>query len=641
MLSVTLIALTLAAQPGPTPSPPPPSARAEAYQAFLEGRRLGSAGDATAAIAALERAATLDGSPVILSELAQLYARQDRPADARRAAERALAIDGSQADAHWILGMLSLPTSAMQGGDAAPSRDMAAIEQAIGHLEKARAGRTFDLSIPVMLGRLYMQTNRAAQAVAVLSPVVERDQGAVDAGVLLAQALDRTGEHARALAVISQVLAGEPRFFRARLVQAELLEKARRWVEAAEAYALAARENPTAPELRVRQAAALLSAERPEDARAVLTDVITQHPGDLQAKYLLAQAQRELGDQAGAEQTARTLMTLAPGDVRGPVVLSQVFADRREHAKVVDVLTPLVAGKELASSPSALGLTLRLVNAHLALGQSAAAVAVLEQARATRPDPMLDAYLLQTLVLARRFEQAVTLGEQVRAARPDDPQPARLLAQALTGAGRGAEAVSLLEAERGKRPDDPAVVLALATTLADLDRQAQALQVLHESEAAFGGQVVYWFQRGTLLERMRRRTDAEAAFRKALALDPRHAPTLNYLGYMYAEDGTRLDEAVQLIQQALAQDPDNGSYLDSLGWAYFKQGKLTEAREHLQKAADQLRTNSVIQDHLGDVLDALRESDAAVAAWERALAGDGDAIDRSSIQGKIQRARRR
>src|SRR5829696_3932599 len=103
MLSLALLAVTLAAQPAPSPAPATrPAARAEAYQAFLEARRLESAGDAPGAIAALEKAVALDASPGILTELAQLYARQDRSEDAQKAAGRALAIDPDNADAHWM-----------------------------------------------------------------------------------------------------------------------------------------------------------------------------------------------------------------------------------------------------------------------------------------------------------------------------------------------------------------------------------------------------------------------------------------------------------------------------------------------------------------------------------------------------------
>ena len=640
MLSSALLALLLAAQPGTPPAPGAATpSRAEAYQAFLEARRLEAAGKVPEAIAAFERASRLDESPAILTELAQLYARQDRPDDARKAAERALSLDASWADAHWLLGMLSVPASAMQG-DGAQERDRPAIDRAIGHLEKAVAGRAYDLNLPVVLGRLYLQADRPEEAVRVLRSVYDRD-ASIEAGVNLAQALDRTNQRAEALQVLEQVLDSEPRFFRARLLQAELFERSRRWNDAAEAYGLAAQENPKATELRLRQATALLSGDRAEEAKTLLQQIVETSPTDLQARYLLAQTQRELGDAEGAEQTARALLKIAPDDVRGPVLLSQVYADRRDHAKVIELLRPLIEKQAIANSQSALGVTLRLANAYMALDQPDAAIGVLEKARASRPDSPMDAYLLQTLIMARRWDRAVSLGQQAHAARPNDLQVGRLLAQALIGAGRADEAVGILEEERKQRPDDAGTTLALATTLADAKREAQALALLAEAEKTFGGQVMYWFQRGAILERMQRRDEAITAFRKALDVDPAHAPTLNYLGYMLVEDGRQLDEAVRLIRQAVEAEPDNGSYLDSLGWAFYKQGRLGEAREQLERAAGLAKSNSVIQDHLGDVLLALKDHSGAIAAWERALAGDGESIDPSSIKSKIERARQR
>jgi predicted Zn-dependent protease len=71
---------------------------------------------------------------------------------------------------------------------------------------------------------------------------------------------------------------------------------------------------------------------------------------------------------------------------------------------------------------------------------------------------------------------------------------------------------------------------------------------------------------------------------------------------MLAERGERLDESVNFVKKALQLEPENGSFLDSLGWAYFKADKLDLAETSLRRAAEQLQTNSVIQDHYGDVL---------------------------------------
>ena len=77
------------------------------------------------------------------------------------------------------------------------------------------------------------------------------------------------------------------------------------------------------------------------------------------------------------------------------------------------------------------------------------------------------------------------------------------------------------------------------------------------------------------------------------------------------------------------------------GWGHLKMGKLDLADAPLSTAADKLPRNSVIQDHLGDLrLKQNRPADA-VAAWQRALDGDGESVDRGKIQKKIDAARRR
>jgi len=129
-------------------------------------------------------------------------------------------------------------------------------------------------------------------------------------------------------------------------------------------------------------------------------------------------------------------------------------------------------------------------------------------------------------------------------------------------------------------------------------------------------------------------------FRDLIARDPLDAGALNYLGYMLAERGTSLDDAVAFIQRALEIDPDNPSFLDSLGWAYMQQGKLDLADAPLTTAAAKLPKNSVIQDHLGDLRQKQNRQAEAVAAWQKALAGDGDALDRARVQKKIDAAKK-
>ena len=117
------------------------------------------------------------------------------------------------------------------------------------------------------------------------------------------------------------------------------------------------------------------------------------------------------------------------------------------------------------------------------------------------------------------------------------------------------------------------------------------------------------------------------------------ASALNYLGYLLASRGEQLDEAIRLVQKALEAEPDNPAYLDSLGWAYFRKGDLDGAEKNLSAAAQKLPENSEIQDHLGDLHARRQRWSEAIAAWTRALGGDGEGIDKAAVEKKIGNAK--
>jgi tetratricopeptide (TPR) repeat protein len=104
-----------------------------------------------------------------------------------------------------------------------------------------------------------------------------------------------------------------------------------------------------------------------------------------------------------------------------------------------------------------------------------------------------------------------------------------------------------------------------------------------------------------------------------LKLDPDHADTLNFIGYMYADRGIHLDEAERMIKKALALKPGNGYMIDSLGWLYFRKNKLEEAIKYLKEASDILPEDPAILDHLGDVYIHKGQIPEALDAYNRAV----------------------
>ncbi|HUV30505.1 MAG TPA: tetratricopeptide repeat protein [Acidobacteriota bacterium] len=126
------------------------------------------------------------------------------------------------------------------------------------------------------------------------------------------------------------------------------------------------------------------------------------------------------------------------------------------------------------------------------------------------------------------------------------------------------------------------------------------------------------FALGATYERAGRIEEAVATFEQIIAHDSSHSPSLNYLGYMLADKGERLEYARELIARALELSPDNAAYLDSYGWVYYRLGDFKEALKHLEKAVS-LDTDAVIFDHLGDTHQALGDMAKAREWWQKAL----------------------
>ncbi|MDA3849875.1 MAG: tetratricopeptide repeat protein [Spirochaetaceae bacterium] len=91
-------------------------------------------------------------------------------------------------------------------------------------------------------------------------------------------------------------------------------------------------------------------------------------------------------------------------------------------------------------------------------------------------------------------------------------------------------------------------------------------------------------------------------YQRALDLDENNSTTLNSLGYILAEEGYDLKQALLYCQQALDQDPINVNYLDSMGWACFKSGRLTEAIDYLSRACQNEKAQDIIEQHYQEVL---------------------------------------
>jgi len=628
-----------------------PDQVAEAYAQFLLGHRLEDKDDDDGAIAAYKRAKELDpGAAEIPAELASLYLRLNNAQEAMSMAEQALKIAPANREANRVLGMVYAALSeaaqdnAPRGRGASRADDNAA--KAIGHLELAidRAGGEADPNVRATLARLYVRNGAYEKAIPILTDLVNREPNWQDGPTMLAEAYAGAGRVKDAIVWLEQRTTDDPRLLPA---LADFYERERRWSDAASAYSRALQRAPRSTDLKTRYAAALLNAGGRDNlgkAREALTELTSSNSPNARALYLLSQAYRRLGDFKQAEASARRVIAQNNKSPWGYYALAETLEVRHQYQAVVDELAPVVAsfrGKSDASFDVGILLP-HLGFAYQELGQHDKAIAAFEDARKLAPnDPATAGYLIEANIAAKKYGAAVDAAKAALAQNPNDLRLTRLHAQALRHNGKADQGIALLEEAVRRHADEPLAYVSLAQAYSEADRGAQAVKVLQEAQAKFPTDDTIAFELGTVFDKQKKFADAESAFRQVLARDPENATALNYLGYMLAERGERLDESVTYLKKALQIEPENGSFLDSLGWAYFRSDKLDLAEDNLRRAADQLRTNSVIQDHYGDVLFKLGRYDEAIAAFTRALNGDGDSIDKSGIDRKIRAAKQK
>ncbi len=201
-----------------------------------------------------------------------------------------------------------------------------------------------------------------------------------------------------------------------------------------------------------------------------------------------------------------------------------------------------------------------------------------------------------------------------------------LLAMAQINSGKPADALATLNTSRGLFQQS--FLMEFWTAMAYSREKAYPEALRHLTSAEVIGQVTdpkqlddgFYFQMGAVCERKGDYDQAEKYFEKSLKLAPDSAEVMNYLGYMWAEHGLKLDQARDLIEKAVKAEPKNAAYLDSLAWVLFKLNKPGEALPNALKAVELSdEPDPTVYDHLGDIYAALKETDKAREAWKKSL----------------------
>ena len=566
-------------------------------------------------------------SEFLTSGLAELYVKTGRIRDAVMEAQDIINRDRNNLEAHKLLGRIYLRSLGdMPGGNGSDNVLKLAIEQ----YEQIVKIEPNSVDNHLLLGRLYRLNNDLQKSESELKTAVKLDPSSEEAVTTLAILYTDEGDTAHALQVLSSVPdAGRS----AKLYSAlgSTYEQRKDYKKAIEAFKKAIqldRDNLDA----IRGLAENLMNDGQTDAALEQYKVIADaNPEDAQTYLRIGEIYRRQGKYDQALESLKKADTMVPDSLEVPYNMAAVYQAQGRYDEALKLLQDLVKKTEKPDTSYSqadrnnrsifverLGLVYRDQENYSAAVETFRKMLTLGDENAKRGyQDIIDTYRE-----SKQWAQATATAREAVQKLPNDREVRMVLDAQLADTGEPDKALADVRSMLNGKPEDREIYITLAQMNTRLKRWSDAEEALNKAESlstsAEDKEYVY-FLRGSTYEREKKFDEAEAEFKKVLSIHPQSAVVLNYLGYMNADRGVRLDESLNYIKQAVSLDPANGAYLDSLGWAYFRLGKYDLAEENLTRASSHMGKDPTVQEHLGDLYQKTGRLKLAAAHWERAI----------------------
>jgi tetratricopeptide (TPR) repeat protein len=504
--------------------------------------------------------------------------------------------------------------------------DPAAVAAALPHLEAGVDAVPQGMQARLTLAQSLLRLGRGADAWPHVQVLLSERPEDPRIQLLAGQSMRQAGRLDEAAGYLRQAASNADVRPRATIELVEALAAGGKHREAADLMGEFIRTEGSTVAALARWATLLVRAGDRERANQVLDGILEKDPGFRDALLLKAMLAAGAGDVQGAEQLYRRVLAGDAADPDAALGLARLLVELRRldeaRTLLAGVWARVVEGK------------LESDEAGVEVAQELAAVELVDE----KPDAALPwLRRLDVLPLSRRslalwaghfrLRKANREGIDyfVAAKVGEDPGAERARsafeAEFRLAAGEEDAALRLLEPLLAGDEDE---VLAALGTLERAKRYAQVVELSRQALARLPEARGVRFALAASLERSDRWEESEKQFLEILVVQPDDAPSLNYLGYMYADRGVKLEEAREMLLKAVSLDPTSGAYIDSLGWVYFRLGEYGLAEKHLTEAARLAPSDPTVNEHMGDLFRALGDAARAAEWYRRALACEAD-----------------
>jgi tetratricopeptide (TPR) repeat protein len=597
-------------------------------------------------------------SPQLNDGLADLYFRTGHIHEAEVTARTLLKSTPDNIDAHKLLGRIYLrQLSDASNAVSSTSPSGNALDLAIVEFEKIIALQPNDVEDRMVLGQLYTVKHDPKKAEDQFKTAQAIEPDSEEVILNLARLYAESGDIAHAAKVIEAVPVSD-RSPKMEVALGAAYDQMKQPKDAIAAYQRAADMDPGDAHTLDALGQALLADNQLDEALKQFKLLAESDPEDTEAFVHIGEIQRRQGKYEDALATIRKARKQDPTSLEAGYneallldVLGRFDEAAQTYEKMVD-MTSHANGAYTNEEKSNRGFFLeRLGQVYHEESKTDQAIATYQKMIDMGGDQALRGLEAQIEVYgeAKMFDRAVELARKAVAAKPKDLDLNLMLAGTLLEQGKNDEALTMTRALLNNSDSDRLVWLKLGQFYTEMrrwkdaeDAYAKATPLSTKTE----DKSYLLFLKGALAERQKHYEPAEQFFRQALDIDPNSAMTLNYLGYMLADKGTRLPEALKLIRKAVEIDPMNGAYLDSLGWTYFKLGEYELAEENLRQAVERDQTDPAVHDHLGELYEKTGRIRLAAAQWELSIAeyaksspSDIEPGEVAKVQRKLESAR--
>ena len=570
-------------------------------------------------------------SEFLTSALAELYVKTGRIADAVREAQDIIKRDPKNLEAHKLLGRIYLRSLGdMPGGNGTDN----ILKLAIDQYEQIVKLDPDSVDDHLLLGRLYRLNNDLQKAENELKTAIKLDPSSEEAVTTLAMLYTDEGDTAHALKVLSSVpdTAKSAKLYAALGAAYEQRKEYKSAIDAYKHSIVLDRDNLDS----IRGLAENFLNDGQLDAALEQYKVIADsNPEDAQTYIRIAEIYRREGKYDLALENLKRADTLVPDTMDVPYSMAAVYQAQGRYDEAIKLLQDLLKKTEKTEAGSSNGdrnnraiFIERLGMVYREQENYSAAIDTFRKMLTLGDENTRQGYqeIIDTYREAKQWPQATAAAKEAVQKLPNDRDLRMVLDAQLADMGQVDQAVADIRSMIKGGPEDRDIYVRLGIIYTRAKRWNDAAEALNKAEQistkADDKSYVY-FLRGDLYQRQKMFDQADSEFRKVLATtspnDPQSAATLNYLGYMNADRGVKLDESLNFIKQAVTFDPNNGAYLDSLGWAYFKLGKYDLAEDNLNKAAVHMSYDPTVQEHLGDLYQKTGRLKLAAAHWDRAV----------------------